>query len=418
MQKETTFVIVLASVLKSVTDVRMYKKLALSLNEKVGNSEIHIIGSATNFENHHNNNDFKNEAFIKFYPIAIFHRLAYQRLFFGFIFLKLLYKIKPKLLIINTFELLPFAIFFKLSNYFQTKKQKNSRVKLVYDVMENYFQNIAYQTTYPKILRFPLAFAVRIIENLCSIFVDNFILAEKCYETELEFVGKNYVILENKYLASPKEKPVVADFSPQKMDFFGLKSEATDIMTKSKTQLTFIYTGTISCSYGTLEAILFIKNLLKRHFNIRLIIIGFCSDKIYYAELLAACENFTNIIDWQVSIDKPVAHEKILTAMKNADIALLPYQINKSNKNRIPTKFYEYIYHKIPMIISENEVWEFFCQQYDCAISYNFEELKSEKSETEKTLKELLETNFYQIQFDENEILWTENDKQKLQQIL
>jgi hypothetical protein len=113
-----------------------------------------------------------------------------------------------------------------------------------------------------------------------------------------------------------------------------------------------------------------------------------------------------------------VAHEKILESMKNADIALLPYQINKSNKNRIPTKFYEYIYHRIPMIISENEVWEIFCQQYDCAINYNFEELKLEKSETEKTLKKLLETSFYQIQFDENEILWTENDKHKLQQIL
>jgi glycogen(starch) synthase len=388
--------IVFASVLKSVKDVRMYQKLALSL---VGNADIHCIGAAINDTNVSQNlsqellQDGNFDNFISFYPIANFHRLAFQRLLYGFKFLKLLYKIKPNILVINTFELLFFAIFYK---YFPSKKNKRNNIVLIYDVMENYFQNISYQNTYSKFIRFPLAFAVRIFENLCSIFIDSFILAEKCYENELEFIGSRYIVLENK-LAIPYD-----------YDKYILSKHQQNHENKL---VTFIHSGTISQTYGTLEAILFVENFAKFSTNlgVKLILIGFCSDKKYYEILQETCKNL-DFIDWQISNDKPVAHNKIMESIATADFALLPYHINKSNKNRIPTKFYEYIYHKVPMIISKNQLWEKFCRQYDAAISCNY---TTENFGDENHMATLFNTHFYGKDFDKNEILWTEADRQR-----
>ncbi len=392
--------IVFASVLKSVKDVRMYQKLALSL---VGNADIHCIGAAINDTNVSQNlsqellQDAYFENFISFYPIANFHRLAFQRLLYGFKFLKLLYKIKPNILIINTFELLIFAIFYK---YFPIKKNKGTHIVLVYDVMENYFQNIVYQNTYSKFIRFPLAYAVRMFENLCSIFIDSFILAEKCYENELEFIGNRYIVLENK-LAIPHD-----------YDKYILLQHQQNHENKF---ITFIHSGTISQTYGTLEAILFVKNLLKSspNLDLKLILIGFCSDKKYYEILQKACKNL-DFIDWQISNDKPLSHNKIMETIAKSDFALLPYRINKSNKDRIPTKFYEYIYYKIPMIISKNEVWEKFCRQYDAAIScdYTTENFGDDYNDN-YNMATLFNTKFYAKDFDKNEILWTEIEKQR-----
>ena len=405
--------IVFASVLKSVKDVRMYQKLALSL---AGNADIHCIGAAINDTNVSQNlsqellQDGNFDNFISFYPIANFHRLAFQRLLYGFKFLELLYKIKPNILVINTFELLIFAIFYK---YFPAKKNKNNHIKgnivLIYDVMENYFQNIAYQNTYSKFIRFPLAFAVRMFENLCSIFIDYFILAEKCYENELEFIGSRYIVLENKL--------VVFDPTPCPCPFGRGFSDIEDVKNSPPRRagagggVTFIHSGTISQTYGTLEAILFVENFAKFSTNlgIKLILIGFCSDKKYYEILQEACKNL-NFIDWQISNDKPIAHNKIMETIATADFALLPYHINKSNKNRIPTKFYEYIYHKVPMIISKNQLWEKFCGQYDAAISCNY---TTENFGDENNMATLFNTHFYGKDFDKNEILWTETDRQK-----
>ncbi len=381
--------IVFASVLKSVKDVRMYQKLALSL---VGNADIHCIGAAINDTNLSEDLEERHN-FISFYPIANFNRLAFQRLLYGFKFLTLLYKIKPNILVINTFELFIFAIFYK---YLPAKENKRNNIVLIYDVMENYFQNIAYQNTYSKFIRFPLAFAVRIFENLCSVFIDSFILAEKCYENELEFIGNRYIILENK-LAIPHEynNCTLLKYQPN----------------HENKLITFIHSGTISQTYGTLEAISFVKNLAKfsPNLGVKLILIGFCSDKKYYALLKETCKNL-DFIDWQISNDKPIAHNKIMETITTADFALLPYHINKSNENRIPTKFYEYIYHKVPMIISKNQLWEKFCRQYNAVISCNY---TTENFGDENNMTTLFNTHFYDKYFDKNEIFWTETDIQR-----
>jgi hypothetical protein len=265
--------------------------------------------------------------------------------------------------------------------------------------MENYFQNIAYQNTYPIYLRFLLAFAVRIVENICSFFVDIFILAEKCYATELEFVQKNYIILENKF-AIPKE---FTNISPKN------KTE------KPKNSLIFIHSGTISQSYGSKEAIIFVKQFVEQYptISVQLILIGFCSNPSYYAELQALSKNIS-YISWQISTQKPVAHQHILEAIAKADIALVPYQINPSNIHRIPTKFYEYIYFRVPMLLSNNTFWVNFCEQYAAALPVDFQDISKNLEIYAQIFNIFFEklNYFYSKKIEETEILWTEKDKQ------
>lgn len=382
--------IVFASVLKTIYDVRMYKKLAASLANE---AEIHLIGAAiapTPLPYS------INQCF--FYPTTILSRLSWQRWFFGFKFLRLLLTIKPDTIVVNTVELLPFAILYKA--------YKLGKVKLVYDVMENYFQNIAYQSTYPFLIKFPLAFAVRMIENLSSLFIDKFILAEKCYENELEFIGNQYCIAENKFMP-PSENIDYQQFTPKNI--------------RNKKELHFIYSGTISKSYGTKEAILWVINLQKivaqqtdyQNFSLKLTVIGYCSDYTYYTELQTLIKNIPAII-WLVNTQQPVAHETILATLQEADIALLPYNINKSNKNRIPTKFYEYMYYQIPMIIPKNPIWENFCDAFQSSLSCDFQQT-DDLIDFWETLQN---KTFYVTEQSVSSILWGETERKGIQKII
>jgi glycosyltransferase involved in cell wall biosynthesis len=383
--------IVFASVLKTIYDVRMYKKLAASVANK---AEIHLIGAAIAPDKIPQN--IFEQCF--FYPTNILNRLSWQRWLFGFKFLQLLGTIKPNVMVVNTVELLPFAILYKI--------YRLGKVKLVYDVMENYFQNIAYQTTYPFLLRFPLAFAVRITENLASFFIDKFILAEKCYGNELEFIGNQYVIAENKFMLTT-EKATHTTFTPKNI--------------RNKKELHFIYSGTISKTYGTKEAIVWFINLQKtiaqqldyQNYSLKLTVIGYCSDNSYYIDLQKLIKDTLNIT-WLVNTEQPVAHENILAALQQADIALLPYQINKSNKNRIPTKFYEYLYYQIPMIITKNPVWENFCDTFQSSLSCDFQQ-KDNLMEFWQTLQN---KTFYVTEQSVSSVLWGQKEIDEIQRNL
>ncbi len=404
MNSATLPVVVFATVLKSVLDVRMYQKLALSIENL---ATIHIIGVENETIANSITQNTDKTTKIYFHSTKKINRLSLQRLLFGFTFLGQIWRISPTILVINTPELLPFALVYKLfSKLFSAKK-----VRLVYDVMENYFQNIAYQPTYPQFIKLPLAFAVRGLEYFSSFFVNQFILAEQCYEKELEFIGNKYIIAENKF--NPPSSPTVQKFQ---QNHFSTTPNFT-----SKKQLTFIHAGTISKTYGTKEAIIFIHtlyNYLKslpatENIEVKLILIGYCSDHNYYTELQALSKNIA-YIDWQISPDKPVPHDQIITALQTADIALLPYQINQSNQNRIPTKFYEYIYYQIPLVVSKNSFWESFCEPYACAITYPFAAISDTHSDIAIWWKSYVNTLFYTSSINKRHLTWNIDDKEKV----
>ncbi|SFE90309.1 Glycosyltransferase involved in cell wall bisynthesis [Thermoflexibacter ruber] len=385
--------IAIASVLKPVDDVRMYEKFALSIAKLFPNGyEIHILGAASSKVS-----DFQSIDNIFFYPIARFDRLDNKRWKYSQVFLQYILKIKPDLLIINSPELLLPSLFVKL--YLKTP--------IIYDVRENYFRNIWYQPTYPFFLRFPLAIFVRALEYVSRLWIDFYLLAEKNYEKEFSFSKGKSQVIENKYkrLMTNDELLISNQLTTNNKQ---LTSNIQHLISSTK-HLTFLYTGTISYTYGTHRAIEFIEKIREYLPDSQLIVKGFCSDKKYRA-LLEKEVIDSKFIHLEIS-NVPLNHQEIINAFAKADIALLPYLPNKSTENCIPAKLYEYIAHQVPMIVQFNPLWQEVCHPCNAALFIDFKQF-----DIERLVKDLGSFSFYSE--GSTAFVWWENEEAKLRQVI
>jgi glycosyltransferase involved in cell wall biosynthesis len=378
--------IAIASVLKPVDDVRMYEKFALSIAKLFPDAyEIHILGAVSSKVN-----DFQSIDNIFFYPIARFDRLDSKRWKYSQVFLQHILKIKPDLLIINSPELLLSSLLVKF--YY--------KIPVIYDVRENYFRNIWYQPTYPFFLRFPLAVFVRTLEYVSRFWIDFYLLAEKNYEKEFLFSKGKSQVIENKYkrLRANDELPIKNQ-----------PSKNNKQVTSNIQHLTFLYTGTISYTYGTHRAIQFIKKIREYLPHSQLIVKGFCSDKKYKA-LLEKEVISSDFVRLEIS-DVPLNHQEIMRIFAEADVALLPYLPNKSTENCIPAKLYEYIAHQVPMIVQHNLLWQEVCNLSKSALFIDFEQF-----DVGKLVKDLSSFPFYST--GNTDFVWWESEEIKLRQVI
>lgn len=318
--------IVIASTLKPVSEPRAYEKFAKSL-AKSGEHQIHIIGPPpTTTKVSHN---------ILLQPINTNSNNIISRALLPWQILKRINKINPDILIVCTHELLFIGLILKMIK----------KIKLVYDVQENYYFNFLYQNNYPWGIRHILGIYVRIKEVLSANFIDHFILAEQCYSTELPFLKSRFTIVENKFIAPETsfEKHV------QKVT-------------------TYLLSGTISKDFGVLAAIAFIRQLPTN--ENQLIIIGHCPKKATIKMLEQITKAEQNII-LELS-STPIPHQTILSKIGDKTIALLPYISNKSTENKIPTKLYEFIGLRVPVLISINILWSKLVEKYQAGMSIDF----------------------------------------------
>jgi glycosyltransferase involved in cell wall biosynthesis len=222
------------------------------------------------------------------------------------------------------------------------------RPAFIYDIRENYYYNLVYGSAFPLFTRNMFAVFVRGVEWCTRPFADAYLLAERCYAWELPFVKGKYEIVENKY--EPLGDVLVV---PRRRGRFRL-----------------LYTGTIAESYGIYEAVALAKALHRVDGRYTLTIIGYAARPAERQRLreLVKDDPFIRL----VGVDEPVPHEQIIRAIGEADLALAPYRDNRSFRDKIPTKFYEYIYHRIPFLIPHNTGWEAFCRPYGAVIALDF----------------------------------------------
>lgn len=317
--------IAIASTLKPVIEPRAYEKIGKSLANS-GHYEIHIIGSLPTTDLVPVN--------IMLYPIAKTSG-AIARILTPWKILITLSKIKPEALIICTHELLLIGTLYKLF----------TGSKLIYDIQENYFFNLLYQNNYPRLLRYLLAFYVRLKEVLLANFINYFLLAEQCYVDELNFIKQRYSIIENKFIASE-----------------------TKIKKQNQLPTEFLITGTISKEYGVFDALHFFIQLPTS--KCKLIIVGHCPNQHTLRALKKVVKGIDNI---NLSVSStPIPSKDILSYIGEHSIGLLPYQTNKSTQNKIPTKLYEYIGLGIPILISPNPLWDKIIERYHAGLSIDF----------------------------------------------
>ena len=326
----TKKVIAIISILKPIDDTRNYEKIARSIGN-TNKYDINIIGFLPK--------KIPDAVNTVFHPIFNFHRLSLKRFLAPLKIFNLLLKLKPELIIVTCTDLLIVSILNKI--LFGTK--------IIYDIQENYYRNIIYSGAYSTVIKYPLAWIVRITEMLSAPLVDKFILAEKIYSKQLHFTSSKSVVVENMALI-PK------DLSISKSN--------------SNSEIVLLYSGTISAHYGIFEAIELVQRLKNVNNNISLRILGYASQTHIRNKLIKLTEglNFISII----GIDRLVPHDQILTEMNNVDFCILPYQFNQSTSGRIPTKLYECLAMEKPVIINSNETWNNIIEQNNAGIIYDF----------------------------------------------
>lgn len=313
--------IVIASVLKPVNDTRMTEKIAASLAAS-DKFSVHVIGASALVASLPN---------LHAHPLGNFKRLSLKRVLAPLRVLSLLLRIRPDFVIVCTHELLVSGLITKLL----------TRCKVVYDVQENYYRNIRYTNTFPLFLRNFVASYVRTKERITAVAIDHFILAETSYAEELTFLKQRFTILENK-----------------------VKKPSTFASRRMKNQ--FLFSGTLAPSTGVYTAIDIAAALYSTDSSVRLSIIGYAAQDSDRRRLrhMAAALPFLSL----VGIEKFVPHEQILAAISNCDAGIICYPDNPSTSGSVPTKLYEYLGYKLPIILAPHPVWTRICDECNAAL--------------------------------------------------
>ncbi len=359
--------IILCSLFKPVDDTRMYEKLAFSLAE-TNRFEIIVIG--------HDNGSLPAGLNITFLPLFRLNRLSLSR---AFIPLKLFYfliKLKPKIIINNSIDFLLLISLYKMF----------TKSKIIYDIQENYYFNIRYNRYFPSLIKYGLAQIVRLVEKISASSTDLFFLAEKTYARELPFLEPGrFVVLENKFA-----------------DIFTVGNRSKKPATG---RIDILYSGTIAEHYGIFEIIRFIKDFHAIYENINLIIIGHCPHRPTYRRLLNLTGNFDFI--HLNAADKPLPHLEILQAIQKADFGIMNYKINPSTEHRMPTRLFEYMAIKLPVLIQDHKPWSERVLKEDSGIVIDFE------APDYDTIYNKLITNEFYSNFNPNNYSWY-SEKERL----
>lgn len=347
--------VLLAAVLKPVTDVRSYTKIGRTL--RAAGFKVHIAGYRAAA--------YPDEDEIQFYPLYGFARTSPKRLLAGLKLWRLLRRLRPKICIVQAIELLPWLWLYRC--FF--------RVFLVYDVQENYRLNLTHQPHYPR-LGILKAIVVG-LEHWSRHFVDHYLLAERSYQTELPFPPSRTTILENKAQApAPQPRP------PRPVRYL-------------------LLTGTFNRHYGTYEGIRLAERLHAHDSRYRLIVCGMCSDTAYRNRLKDALERLTMLTYCQLSA-MPVPHTDIQHQLQRADMLLLPYQTNPSTARCMPTKVFEALAQHLPMLLRPNPYWKAALAGYPAAVFWDFD-----KKNVEELHQNIQNTHFYRSLPQPEAYLWS-----------
>ncbi len=318
--------IVLASVKKPIDDPRMYEKIGSSL---ASSFEVHIVGAASGADS------LGNRCY--FHQIPVQH--ASRTAALTFIFRKVM-ELKPSIWVVHTPELLGLALWYRF----------RFGGKIIYDIRENYWRNRIYQSHYTGIKKWIEALGIRTLERISLPWFHAVWVAELGYLSEMSFLPKNALVLENKY-------------QPLK----GILPKTTR---RVSLPFTAIIVGTLSEPFGTLRGVRWVIAARQVGIPISLQIVGKAATQPVAQTLqkLAQQHSFIHL----EGIESLVPHEKVMRELQKADLALLPYLPNKSTENCIPTKLYECMALRVPMLIQKNPLWEKVCNSHNAAIFTDF----------------------------------------------
>lgn len=264
---------------------------------------------------------------VQIVPTGLFDRLSWRRLWLRGRIQRLAEAQKADVYHIHTPELLPIA---------RRLKAARPQVRIVYDMHEDYAANVRHAGYYPDVLRGPLARQIRQAENDFTRWGDGLILAERCFDGLLDFPADRTLVLENKF-----QPPAGWQAQP-------LPTDEVPLM---------LFSGTVAENWGVLRAVDLWRRV-NRHRPVRLALAGIAYDKGLQARIHAevAASGHAERFEWIGGGDY-LPHPELLAAIARCHIGLAPYLPLAHLRERIPTRFYEYMAARRRLVFTDNPTW-------------------------------------------------------------
>lgn len=130
-----------------------------------------------------------------------------------------------------------------------------------------------------------------------------------------------------------------------------------------------MFSGTLAETTGVFVAIDLAKKLHESDNRIRLSIVGY-SAKNETVELIHRKIHGHDFIDI-IGGNSIVPHNGIVNAIQSSDFGIISYPSNPSTRNSIPTKLFEYLAHRLPILMIDNPAWIEICEPFPAAIPFN-----------------------------------------------
>ena len=262
---------------------------------------------------------------ITIFPIKPFKRLSIRRLTISWRLLFILRKIKPDALTVHTPELL--WVGWMMKWFLGTK--------VLYDVHENYKENILYGAHYPNWLKKPLAALVRGMEKRAVRWLTGVSYAELSYDNMLQASDEQKVVLRNSYAA--------------------VKQNDTAFSLPDTPYL--LYTGTLARAWGVMETLILWKKIQEIR-SVPLVIAGFGYDQ----QLLEEVADFVKETGYSdrfrlIGGTTYVPYEQIAALIKGCWFGTGLYHPLPQTLHKLPTKFYEYAALGKPLLFTHTPYW-------------------------------------------------------------
>jgi hypothetical protein len=318
--------ILIASSLKPANDSRAYYKLGRALES---DWEVHMAGAPAE-------NVAQSESTHWHYtgpPSRLhWHRLAILKRT-----RQCWLKVKPKVVVLCSHELLPLAKEFSQSN------------KVIYDLQENYRLNIQHTSAYPTFLKPWLKKIVVQNEMAALPYLSGITVAEHIYFSQMPALFEKIpsLFLPNAAVFNP------AVYNPE-----------------LHSPIRLLLYGTLSEHYGSKAALDWFERVQAQFpSSFELSIVGVAHEKEFRKELMRKAQGLG--VSARIE-SKAIPYQELLPIIQQADFVLLPYAFNEATQGRIPSKAYELMGLRKPMLFSKGLDWHALPGVEEAGLSIDF----------------------------------------------
>ncbi len=220
--------------------------------------------------------------------------------------------------------------------------------RLVYDRHEDYPRNIGYGTHWPRWLRRPLAALVGRYERWAARRLDGVIYAEREFAGRLP--ARRSAVVENRYCGRIEAGQPHEKIPP-------------------RTPPLLLVSGTIAEEWGLLRS-LELWRLWNTQEMARLAVVGRCRDAglARQARELACSWGLADRLLWEAP-PEGVPFERIEAAIEACSLGLALYVLSPARNDRLPSKFYEFMAWRKPLLFTEHPPWTALNDQWQFGVS-------------------------------------------------